>query len=272
MSLYGVAVDASQRAYVVDMNGRIIRIDAVSGTQEVYATFPGAVAGMSTMPFDLVFDDAGFAYVTDQNLAAIWRIPPGGGEPQLWFQDTRLFGYLFGAAGIRIDPLGRQLYFTVALSQHPATARAGIVYRLPLVERPSAAQLQEVFRYPAQSLPMGIAFGASGKLYVALAGPDQISILRSDGEQLQEERRFPSPEENGRRDVPYDTPLGVAFDGCGSLLVTNSNAFSAPTPAHWAVFDVFVGDTGAPLARPAIGPKTAAPTSSKIGCRSARSR
>jgi sugar lactone lactonase YvrE len=250
------------------MNGRIIRIDPLSGAQEVYAAFPGAVAGMSTMPFDMAFDDAGFAYVTDSNLAAIWRVPPGGGEPQLWFQDPRLFGYLFGAAGIRIDPSGRFVYFTVAMSQHPAMLGAGIVYRLPLVGNPSADQLEEVFRYPAQSFPFGIAFGASGKLYVALAGPDQISILRPNGDvQLQEERRFPSVEENGQLDVPYDTPVGVAFDGCGSLLVTNSNAFSAPNPARWVIFDAFVDDTAARLARPVIGAADPVPEPRKPACR-----
>ena len=39
----------------------------------------------------------------------------------------------------------------------------------------------------------GIAFGASGKLYVALFAKYQLSILDSDGA---EELRFPSPEEN----------------------------------------------------------------------------
>jgi sugar lactone lactonase YvrE len=269
MALYGVAVDAGRRAYVVDMNGRIIRIDPVSGAQEVYATFPGAAGGLSTMPFDLVFDDAGFAYVTDQNLAAIWRVPPEGGEPQLWFQDPRLFG----ATGIRIDPSGRHLYFTGAISQHPATAGAGIVYRLPLVERPAAAQLQEVFRYPARSSPFGIAFGASGRLYVTLAGPSQISVLRpAGGEKMQEERLFPTSEENSRREVPYDRPLGIAFDGCGSLLVTNSNVLSAPNAQRMVVFDVFVGDTAAPLARPVIGGAKAAPDAPKPACAAVKAK
>jgi len=181
-------------------------------------------------------------------------VPPGGGAPQVWFQDPRLFGYFTGAAGIRIDPSGRYLYFAVALSQIPLTPGAGIVYRLPLTAHPSITQLQEVFRYPAGSMPFGLAFGASGKLYVALGMANQISILRPDANgQMHEEHRFPSPADNARRDVPYDYPMGIAFDGCGSLLVTNSNALSSANPAHWAIFDVFVGDTAAPLAHPVIG-------------------
>jgi DNA-binding beta-propeller fold protein YncE len=253
MALMGIAVDADGKAYVVDMNGRIVRVDPRTGRQDVYATFPGAVDGLSTMPFDIAFDDSGYAYVTDQNLAAIWRVPPGGGEPQIWFQDPRLVGYFFGAAGIRLDPSRRYVYFTVAVSQYPATAGSGLVYRLPLVEHPSADDLQEVFRYPRGSQPFGLAFGASGKLYVALAGPDQVSILRpADGARMEEALRFPSSEENQRRDVPFEDPIGIAFNGTGSLLVTNSGAFSPPNPAESVVFDSYVNDTAAPLARPAI--------------------
>src|SRR3954454_20123860 len=255
MTFFGVADDAAGRAYVVDMNGRIIRVDPVTGPHEDYATFPASVGGLSTMPFDIAFDDPGNAYVTDQNTASIWRVPPGGGTPKIWFQDPRLAGYLFGASGIRLDPQGRYVYFTVSLSQYPETSNAGVVYRLPLVDHPTAAQLQEVYRYPSGSMPFGIAFGASGKLYVALAGLDQVSILQPSGSgpAMKEAKVFPSAEENSSRDVPYEDPMSVAFDGCGSLLVTNSTALTPPSnPAHWAIFDAWVGDTAAPMARPAL--------------------
>lgn len=248
MALSGLATDAAGRAYVVDMNGRIIRLHPRDGTQETYAEFPPAVGGFTTMPYDIAFDAAGYAYVTDQNLAAIWRVPPGGGAPLLWFQDPRLFGYLVGPTGIRIDPSGRHLYFTVARADHDAPPRQSVVYRLP-IDDPSPVRLEEFFRYPSGALAFGIAFGSSGKLYVALAGTSQVSILRPDGT---EEMRFPSAEENAARSVPYDRPLAIAFDGRGSLLVTNSNILSIPNPSRWVVFDVFVGDTELPLARPAI--------------------
>ena len=64
----------------------------------------------------------------------------------------------------------------------------GVIYRLPLVASPSGADLEEVHRYPFVPWPPpvlpgpdGIAFGKSGKLYVALAGTSQISVLRPDG-------------------------------------------------------------------------------------------
>ena len=107
-----------------------------------------------------------------------------------------------------------------------------------------------------------IAFGRSGKLYVALFAKNQISIVASNGS---EEARFPSPEENAQREVPLSGPFGVAFDGRGSLLVTNVGeptfgyqAGRTPPPGglpnsdSWVVFDSFVNDTASPLVRPVI--------------------
>src|SRR5207247_4649244 len=65
----------------------------------------------------------------------------------------------------------------------------------------------------------GIAFGASGRLYVALFAKNQLSILDSDGT---EALRFPSPEENAEREIPVEGPFGLAFDGRGSLLAANT--------------------------------------------------
>lgn len=252
MALYGVATDAAGNAYVVDMNGRIAKVTR-DGVQETYAEFPPQLGGMATMPFDIAFGPDGTAYVTDQNLAGIWRVPPGGGEAQMWFQDPRLASYLFGPTGIRFDPSGQHLYFSVAISAFPGTPGNALIYRIP-VNTPTADRLEEFFRYPARSSAFGIAFGASGKLYVALAGPSQISILRPDGT---EEMRFPSAEQNSAQPVPYDRPLGLAFDGRGSLLVTNStNALSPPNSARWVIFDAYVNDTAAPHHRPVLTPRT----------------
>jgi hypothetical protein len=66
-----------------------------------------------------------------------------------------------------------------------------------------------------------------------------------------EELRFPTAEENQEQEVPYDLPASVAFDGAGSLLVTNQSFF-ADDPAHMVVFDVWVDDTALPLVRPRL--------------------
>lgn len=62
--------------------------------------------------------------------------------------------------------------------------------------------------------------------------------------------RFPTTVENEQQETPYDLPASIAFDGKGSLLVTNQSFFAA-NPDNWVVFDVFVDDVALPL----IGPR-----------------
>jgi DNA-binding beta-propeller fold protein YncE len=100
--------------------------------------------------------------------------------------------------------------------------------------------------------PDGIAFGKSGKLYVALAGTSQISVLRPDGS---EEARYSGPAANpgGVPDPIYwANPANIAFDDSeGTLLVTNHASLVQPVPPTnpelFVVFDVFVDDKGQPL-------------------------
>ena len=107
-----------------------------------------------------------------------------------------------------------------------------------------------------------IAFGSSGNLYVVLLAKNQLSILRPDGS---EEMRFPDPQANAAQPVPLSAPFGLAFNGQGSLLVSNGGDYTfgdgpghttlppgPGSPKSWAVFDVYVGDTGIALARPNI--------------------
>src|SRR5205823_2281551 len=130
----------------------------------------------------------------DGQFPGIWRISPGGKNVDLWFKDPRLVSAIpgLGLQGIRVDPSGENLYFTLGVSM--VSPLEGFVYRLP-IDQPTSANLRTVFRYPTNSMPAGLAFGRSGKLYVALFGPqgNQISILRPDGT---EEARFPGRNEN----------------------------------------------------------------------------
>lgn len=78
-----------------------------------------------------------------------------------------------------------------------------------------------------------MAFGASGKLYAALPGTSQVSILLPDGT---EERRI---------DFPNSTQF-VAITNKGTLLVT---AWSFPS-GPWPIYEVAVNDF--PAERPRI--------------------
>ncbi|MGH2830183.1 MAG: SMP-30/gluconolactonase/LRE family protein [Actinomycetota bacterium] len=242
--------------YVVDRNpGRIVRIDTVSGAQSVYATIPdlapcavsqppcapGLFAQEPTFADYLAFGPAGEVYVTDLQASTIFRVPPGGGLAAIWYQDAR-FDSIFGLNGIVVDPAGTTLYFAMTGSLQPDSPLQGVIYTLPIVPAPQASDLAafHTFLQPAAG-PDGIAFGASGKLYVALAGAGQVAILNPDGS---EAAIFPDPVANQVQEIPYDLPASVAFDGQGSLLVTNQSFF-AGNAEHWAVLRAWVADTAA---------------------------
>lgn len=238
------------KLYVVEPFVGIIRMDLDPGnTQSVYAAF---IPSGPSLLNDLAFDDDGNLYVTDSFAATIYRIPPGGGAPSVWFTDPRLAGDInvpFGVNGIRIDKNNKNVYVSVTAENGTLD---GVIYRLPLAN-PTAGTLEEFHRYsffPSFTLagPDGIAFGKSGKLYVCLAGTSQISVLRPDGT---EEVRYSGPAANpgGSPDpLPWANPANIAFDvHTGSLLVTNHASLVPFDPNLFAVFSVFVDDKGSPL-------------------------
>ena len=252
-----IAFDGDGRLYVINLQLGIVRINLGSGDQEVYAaplpdllpcspSTPSPCSPTSLdfppLPNDIAFDEAGYAYVTDSFQATIWRIPPGGGEPQIWFQDARL-DTGFGPNGLRLDPSRTAIFFAVTADSISAGGAfvGGKIYTLPLVDAPSASDLAVFYEYDGEA-PDGIAFGRSGKLYVALADPGHsgISILRPDG-----------TEEARLQNSLYDSPANIAFNGDGSLLVTN-HAFTTTDPAHFTVLDVFVDDKQSPLVQPQL--------------------
>jgi sugar lactone lactonase YvrE len=258
-----MAFDADGRLYVLDRNpARLLQLDLSGGRpkQSTYATFPDLApcnssdppcspTTIDSAPFAdyLAFDRDGTAYVTDLEQATIFVVPPGGGDAKVWFSDPRLDS-VFGPNGIAFGPDG-DLYFAMTGSIQPTEPAQGLIYRIPPIKNPKPKDLEVFFKYlePAAG-PDGIAFGRSGKLYVALAGANQMSILDPDGT---EELRFPSQVENQEQEVPYDLPASIAFDGHGSLLVTNQSYFTA-NEDHWAVLDAWVNDVALPLIRPHI--------------------
>jgi sugar lactone lactonase YvrE len=245
-----VAFGADGGLYVIEPFIGVIRMSLNPGNeQSVYAAF--TPTGPSLLN-DLAFDANGNLYVTDSFAATIFRIPPGGGAPTVWFSDPRLAGdpfVPFGVNGIRINHDDGKVYVSVTAENGTLD---GVIYRLPLVDSPAAADLEEFHRYPfvppALPGPDGIAFGKSGKLYVALAGTSQISVLRPDAT---EEARYSGPAANpgGSPDpMPWANPANIAFDNhTRSLLVTNHASLVPYDPSLFVVFDVFVDDKGQPL-------------------------
>jgi sugar lactone lactonase YvrE len=248
MGLFGLALDGNpnpdHQLYIADMNGRILRLslDQKGAAPVLFAQAPLAGGWMVTMWNDLVFDRAGNLFMTDDK-PRLWRVTPDG-QASIWFQDPRLtgaFAFAGGPLGGRIDPTGKFLYFTITISQE--FLGEAVVYRIPLVDRPSASDLEVVHRFPVvtgQQLPQaaGLAFARSGNIYVGLIGPNQIAVLDPAGNEI---RRISSPF--------FDSPWGLAFMG-QSLLVTNASIEPFENPDHWKVLKVFVGESGLPLNRP----------------------
>ena len=253
--LVGMAWGPDGRLYVADRNPpRVLALDYSSSppTQMTYATFPNLPrcssgpppCAPSTNPGDSLVDGLAFGrdgtlYVSDVQKATIFRVPFGGGLGTIWFQDPRLDGP-FGVNGLAIEPNGERLFMAVTISNPPDSAVQGSVYTLPLSgSRPKPADLTLVHRFPEpMAAPDGIIFGHSGRLYVTLAGTNQISILDPGGTELS---RFPTAPENARQEVPWDTPASLVLNGRGSLLVTNQSYINA-IPEHWVVFETWVGD------------------------------
>ncbi len=260
--IQGLAFDGEGRLYALDRSAapRVVRINLNTGRQRDFALFrdvpscsaSGRSRNCSATTGDLpaapdyaAFAPDGHLYVTDIDQALIWRVPPDGGRPQVWFTDPRLES-IFGPNGIQVMADGRTLVFadTVA-SQSSGHFPAGALYSLTIKADGRPGPLVELWISRPADGPDGFAIGRSGRIYVALAGADQIAAISPQGEEL---ARVPAtPEENLLLDVPLDGPASVAFMG-RRLLVTNQSL--GGNPASWAVFDVFVGERGLPLFYP----------------------
>jgi hypothetical protein len=93
-----------------------------------------------------------------------------------------------------------------------------------------------------------MAFGRSGRLYVDLAGANQVAMISRTGQTL---ARSPSPVNNTTQRVPFDSPLGMAFQG-DRLLIANS-AFLSGSSSSWAVLTFAVGERGVAQPHPDLG-------------------
>ena len=74
-----------------------------------------------------------------------------------------------------------------------------------------------------------------------------ISILDTSGAEIERLANGPNPI------FPYDSPANIAFNGRGSILVTNHAFVTGVTnPEQFTILDVWVDDRGSPLVRPVI--------------------
>ena len=264
--IQGLAFDGRERLYALDRSAdpRVVKINLESGVQRTYARFrdvPSCMASgrdrncSATMgdseagPDYATFAPGGRLYVTDIDQALIWRVPAGGGRPRVWFTDSRLEN-IFGPNGIQFMADGRTLLLAVT-AQGPSAGNPteGALFELRVRRDGTAGRLRRFWTSQPIDGPDGFAIGRSGRVYLALAGANQLVVISPDGEEL---ARVPAtPFDNQAMEVPMDGPASVAFLG-QRLLVTNqtSPAGGSGDPDHWAIFDVYAGERGLPLYRP----------------------
>jgi sugar lactone lactonase YvrE len=234
------------KLYVLEPFVGVIVMDLdPNNTQSVYAAWTPEGPLLAN---DLVFDDEGNLYVTDSFAGTIYKVPAGGGAPEVWFADPRLLGggeypFIIGANGIRIDRNNKMVYVSVTFD----AGLDGKIYRLPLVASPDADDLELFASLGMYTGPDGIAFGKSGKLYIAMAASNTITVLNPDGT-VNAVYSGPALDSQGTP-VPWVGPANIAFNDLeGTLLVTNHASLVEPRdPSLFVVFDVFVDDKGAPL-------------------------
>jgi SMP-30/Gluconolactonase/LRE-like region len=260
--IQGVAFDGEGRLYALDRSAapRVVRINRKTGRQRDYARFrdvpscsaTGRSRGCSATIGDLpaapdygAFAPDGSLYVTDIDQALIWRVPPDGGRPRVWFSHPVLES-VFGPNGVQVMGDGRTLLLANTVgSQSSGYFPAGALYTLRIRADGGPGPLTELWVSRPADGPDGLAIGRSGRIYVALAGANQIAVISPDGEELA--RAPATPGDNLALEVPLDGPASVAFLG-RRLLVTNQSL--GGNPASWTVFDVFAGERGLPLFYP----------------------
>lgn len=257
-----ITSDAYGRLYALSTQLGVVRLTPKSnGTykQDIYAgpfpdlpaKGPGVTGPSSPTAFDgpallndLVFDYEGNLYVTDSMQATIFRVAPGGGKPEIWFQSPRLEGPAFniGLNGIRMAPDGRSLALSLTFTPDFA---AGRIFKLALKDHPKESDLSLLHEFPPSDAPDGIAYDIVGRLYVALALSNQIAVLEENGN---ERSRITGPVGST---IAFDGPANIAFDQRGSILVTNHASVSNQA-SSFALLKVYARDLGWPLSQPFI--------------------
>lgn len=242
----GIAVDREGNLYAASTQQGILRFDAKTREQTVYAPLPDlppcsplVTDNCSPTPEDrsslgngIVFDERGNLFVSDSFQSVIFKIPPHG-EAEVWYSDARLHG-VFGPNGIKFSPDRKYLYLAVTGD----LKHEGFVFRLPTKGAPTAADLELVHAF-ADAEPDGLAFGKSGRLYVVL-GTGGLAVFDKSGE-LEEVLTSPH----------FFNPSSLSFDERGNALITN-HAFFDFDPAHQTIVKMYVDDKASKLEKPKL--------------------
>ena len=141
--------------------------------------------------------------------ATVWRVPPGGGKPELWLDLTKLDGVEFGTTGISLAADRKTLLIGQGSSAgggdgNPTT---GKIYEVPIKARRLARPLTKLWESQPTDLPDGFAIARSGRIYVPMVGlTAQIAVVGADGTELE---RFPETPLTGDNGSPGAVRLAL---------------------------------------------------------------
>lgn len=257
-ALSGIALQG-RYLYVVQVNGieQIVRIDLMTGNQMPYSApipdlepCPGSggdcsmslpceafadfgmpcdpVTGRPPLGNSMAIGPDGSIYLSDTWQATIWRVPPGGGMPEIWLQDMELEAP-FGVNGMAYHD--GYLYTAVTGPFGFFGAKNGTIYRVPV----EGGDL-EVFWEFDEPFPFGpdeMSFSPEGNLYVTGSLSNMIAKISPEGELL-----------NLYTDEMFQNPAGIFFEPfrCSVYVVNHALMYPAGL-AYYGLFDVFVGET-----------------------------
>ncbi len=230
--------DAHGRLVLLDKSPpRALLLERGSGRQTQYAAFPPG-----SIPNYAAWGPDGSLYVTDYGQPIIWRVPPGGGEPEAWLTDDRLDGGEFGTTGLALAADRKTLLVATQSEAGGAAGNpaSGRLWKVP-IDGAKPGEMEELWESRPVDGPDGFAVARSGNVYITLLAANQIAAVGPDGAEIDRFPQQPGTGENGS-EVPFDSPSSARFLGT-SLIVAQQSYFMGD-PSHQAILDVEVGERG----------------------------
>jgi gluconolactonase len=187
----GLAVDRNGVIWAAELRPPSLLRVTLNGTVEVIAT--GCEGEPFLFPNDLCFGPDGGLYLTDSGFLMSDFAP--GGQIRSDYMNLEMNGRLY-----RVDPKDRSirkldsglgcangLAFGPANDLYVAETRSGAIYRYAWKDGGRIARKEEFANVlnpdarPGWKGPDGMAFGADGKLYIAVFGQQEVVVLKPDG-------------------------------------------------------------------------------------------
>ncbi len=241
-----LAIGPDQRLYALSTSpAAVLTVNQTTGATATYALIPdvppciadviagpcdGSVIDQPPLPSALAFDSIGRLYVADSAQGAIWRVPSASQPATQWVVDRTWTNpsRTSGPTGLAFDGAGNLVVSVASL----LTEDTGVIYLQQVNPNGSPGQRTELARTGASSQPSGLALGASGRVYVTLAGTGRVLVLSPKGETIG------STPGTGRQGL--DTPIGIHFRGRSVLVASQAPA----DPAAGRIVRLPVGELG----------------------------